>query len=230
MKANKVKRMNDQIIDSPILEMSPSAVGKIRELIEGREQKDLAVRVAIRGALPGGGYQTEFKFMARGEAAEDDVVQPVNGFDLLFEPDVAELIKGSKVDFDETRFSAGFNIEYPPKSPYPPGVEVRKDWDDPLAQKVQNVIDDHINPGVASHGGWVLLKDVHENKAVVEMGGGCQGCGLSAVTLRQGIEQAIVEAVPEIEGIIDNTDHDLGENPYYAAEAAQDEGASPFNR
>jgi Fe/S biogenesis protein NfuA len=72
----------------------------------------------------------------------------------------------------------------------------------------------------------VLLKDVKENKAIVQMGGGCQGCGLSAVTLRQGIETAILDAVPEIEGILDATDHDEGENPYYAAEAA--EGVSPL--
>ena len=217
--------MNDQTPQT-ILEMSPSAVDKINELIAGREQPGLAVRVAIRGALPGGGYQTEFKFTAREEAADDDVVQPVNGFDLLFAPDVAELIAGSTVDFDESLYAAGFNIEYPQRSPYPPGVEARTDWDDPLAQQVQLVIDEQINPGVASHGGWVLLKDVKDNKAVVEMGGGCQGCGLSAVTLRQGIETAILQAVPGIEGIEDVTDHDEGENPYYARET---EGASPFN-
>ncbi len=219
--------MSEQVQPDQILEISPSAEAKINELIQGREQTDLAVRVAIRGTLPGGGYQTEFKFMARDEAEASDVVQPVNGFDLIFEPAVAEVIAGSKVDFDETRYAAGFNIEYPQRSPYPPGVEARQDWDDPVAQKVQTVIDEYINPGVAGHGGWVLLKDVKDKKAIVEMGGGCQGCGLSAVTLRQGIETAILEAVPEIEGIEDMTDHDEGENPYYAREAA--EGASPLS-
>jgi Fe/S biogenesis protein NfuA len=218
--------MSEDTKIEPILEVSPAAEAKINELIEGREQPDLAVRVAIRGTLPGGGYQTEFKFMPRDEATSEDLVQVVNGFDLIFEPEVAEVIAGSKVDFDERRYAAGFNIEYPARSPYPPGVEARQDWDDPVAQKVQQVIDDYINPGVAGHGGWVLLKDVKENKAIVQMGGGCQGCGLSAVTLRQGIETAIMEAVPEIEGILDDTDHDEGENPYYAAEAA--EGASPL--
>lgn len=219
--------MSERLTQQEVLEVSPAAVAKINELIAGREQPGLAVRVAIRGSLPGGGYQTEFKFMAREEAGQDDIIQSVNGFDLLFAPDVAELIAGSKVDFDETRYAAGFNIEYPKRSAYPPGVEARQDWDDPVAQKVQQVIDDYINPGVAGHGGWVLLKDVKDKKAVVQMGGGCQGCGLSAVTLRQGIETAILEAVPEIEGIEDVTDHDEGENPYYAREAA--EGASPFN-
>lgn len=218
--------MSEETKIEPILEISPTAEAKINELIQGREQPDLAVRVAIRGTLPGGGYQTEFKFMPRDEASDDDIVQVVNGFDLIFEPEVAEVIVGSKVDFDETRYAAGFNIEYPQRSPYPPGVEARQDWDDPVAQKVQQIIDEHINPGIAGHGGWVLLKDVADKKAILQMGGGCQGCGLSAVTLRQGIETAILEAVPEIEGIEDITDHDEGENPYYAREAA--EGASPL--
>lgn len=221
--------MSDSVNDEKVLEIKPAAVEKISELIEAREADNLAVRVAIRGMLPGGGFQTEFKFIDRSEAAETDIVQPTDRFDLVLDPDVAEKIRGSIVDFDETRYTAGFNIEYPDNGPYPPGVEARRDWDDPVAQKVQQVVDEYINPGVAGHGGWVLLKDVRENKAVVEMGGGCQGCGLSAVTLRQGIEQAIVQAVPEIEGIVDDTDHDLGENPYYAAEA-QGEAASPFNQ
>jgi Fe/S biogenesis protein NfuA len=187
--------------------------------------------VAIRGRLPGGGYQTEFKFMGRGEAEDGDLVQNAGSFDFLIQADVANKIKGSRVDFDEDRYSAGFNIEYPDNGVYPPGVEARKDWDDPLAQQVQAVIDGHINPGVAGHGGWVLLHDVKEQKAFVEMGGGCQGCGLSAVTLRAGIEEAIKQAVPEILEVVDVTEHDAGENPYYSSEAAGTmDGASPFNQ
>jgi Fe/S biogenesis protein NfuA len=62
------------------------------------------------------------------------------------------------------------------------------------------------------------------------MGGGCQGCGLSALTLRQGIETAILQAVPEIAGVVDITEHEEGENPYYSEEQAEAVGgASPFN-
>jgi len=212
-----------------IIEVSQAASDKIAELIKTRGKPGLAVRVAIRGSLPGGGYQTEFKFQDKAEAGNGDIVQTAGDFDLIFEPGVAEKIRGSKVDFDETRYSVGFNIEYPRKSAYPPGVEAHRDWEDPLAQKVQQVIDEYINPGVAGHGGWVLLKDVKEERAFVEMGGGCQGCGLAAVTLRQGIERAIMQAVPEVKEIVDITAHEAGEDPYYSAEAAAAaSGASPF--
>ena len=216
--------------EKQIIQITEAAAAKIAELIDTRGKPGLAVRVAIRGSLPGGGYQTEFKFQERSQVAEDDIVQPTGGFDLLFEPSVAEKIQGSKVDFDEKRYSAGFNIEYPPRNPFPPGVQARHDWSDPLAQRVQQVIDEHINPGVAGHGGWVLLKDVKGKSVYVEMGGGCQGCGLSAVTLRAGIENAIRQAVPEVQEIIDVTAHEAGENPYYSREAAETLGASPFQK
>lgn len=214
--------------EKQVLQISEAAANKIAELINTRGKPGLAIRVAIRGNLPGGGYQTEFKFQERTEATDVDIVQPAGSFDLLFEPSVAEKVQGSKVDFDEKRYSAGFNIEYPPRNPFPPGVEVRRDWADPLAQQVQRVIEEYINPGVAGHGGWVLLKDVKAKSVYVEMGGGCQGCGLSAVTLRAGIENAIKQAVPEVQEIIDVTAHEAGENPYYSPETAETTAASPF--
>ena len=221
--------MSEVLNTEDVLEISPAANEKIAELIESRGKDNLAVRVAIRGALPGGGYQTEFKFIARDEADDQDVVQKVGNFDLLFEPDVAELIQGSKVDFDESRYSAGFNIEYPEKNIYPPEVEPGKQWDNPVAQKVQDVIDQYINPGVAGHGGWVMLKEVKEDQAYVQMGGGCQGCGLAAVTLRQGVEEAILKAAPEIHTVVDLTAHEQGEDPYYSSETADAvKSASPF--
>ena len=223
--------MSQTLDTTPILDVSPAAADKIAELIASRDRTDLAVRVAIRGAIPGGGYQTEFKFIPREEAAEDDIVQSLSQFDFLFEPDVAEKIQGAKVDFDEARYSAGFNIEYPTGSNLPPEAKPGKQWKDPVAQKVQTVIDDYINPGVAGHGGWVVLRELKAEAAHVEMGGGCQGCGLAAVTLRQGVEQAILQAVPEVSEVVDVTAHEHGENPYYAAEAAAAaDDASPFSQ
>lgn len=86
-----------------------------------------------------------------------------------------------------------------------------------VREKVQQVLDDTINPGVASHGGFVELIDVVDNNVYLRMGGGCQGCGAADVTLKQGVERAIREAVPQIEQVMDTTDHNSGQNPYYAA-------------
>ena len=220
-----------ETLENIILEVSPAAEEKIAELIAGRDRKDLAVRVAISGVLPGGGYQTEFKFINRNEASDADFVQSLASFDFLFDPDVTEKIKGARVDFDEGRYSAGFNIEYPKGSNLPDEAKPGKSWENPVAQKVQKVIDDYINPGVASHGGWVALKNVDNEAAHVVMGGGCQGCGLAAVTLRQGVETAILQAVPEISAVIDLTSHEHGENPYYANEGQEPaKEASPFGQ
>ncbi len=84
-----------------------------------------------------------------------------------------------------------------------------------LAAKVQELIDSTINPAVAGHGGFVQLMEVKDNKVYIQMGGGCQGCGAADVTLKAGIERLIKEELPEIEEVLDSTDHAAGTNPYY---------------
>jgi Fe/S biogenesis protein NfuA len=85
-----------------------------------------------------------------------------------------------------------------------------------LKEKVQTLIDNMINPAVAGHGGFVDLIDVKDNKVYLQMGGGCQGCGAADVTLKSGIERLIKEELPEVEEVLDTTDHASGANPYYA--------------
>ena len=89
-----------------------------------------------------------------------------------------------------------------------PSEEVRR--------RVQKVLDEQINPGVASHGGFVELLDVQDDNIFIRMGGGCQGCGAADVTLKQGVERLIREEVPQVREIMDATDHAGGSNPYYA--------------
>jgi Fe/S biogenesis protein NfuA len=84
-----------------------------------------------------------------------------------------------------------------------------------LATKVQELLDSTINPAVAGHGGFVQLIDVKDNKVYLQMGGGCQGCGAADITLKSGIERLIREELPEVEEVLDTTDHGAGSNPYY---------------
>ena len=84
-----------------------------------------------------------------------------------------------------------------------------------LRTKVQDLIDTMINPAVAGHGGFVELVDIQESRVYLSMGGGCQGCGAADVTLKSGIERLIKEELPEIEEVLDTTDHASGSNPYY---------------
>jgi Fe/S biogenesis protein NfuA len=126
-------------------------------------------------------------------------------------------LEGATVDFVEGVMQSGFRVFVPSPT-----------WDDPIAQKVQDVLDLEVNPGVAGHGGSVSLVKVAGDVAVIELHGGCQGCGAADVTLKQGIERMIKAAVPEIRAVQDATDHAAGENPYYRPDAVPDEVDSPI--
>jgi Fe-S cluster biogenesis protein NfuA len=89
--------------------------------------------------------------------------------------------------------------------------------DDALYARVADLFESDINPTVARHGGFVELLDVQDGMVMLRMGGGCQGCGMADVTLRQGIERALRQEVPEVAGIVDVTDHSAGSNPYVTA-------------
>ena len=89
--------------------------------------------------------------------------------------------------------------------------------DDELYERVNNLFEQQVNPMVARHGGRVELIDVQDAVVMLRMSGGCQGCGMASVTLRQGIEGALHQSIPEVQGIVDVTDHMSGANPYFAS-------------
>ena len=111
---------------------------------------------------------------------------------------------GATLDFVETLMGGGFQFENP--NPM---------WVDDISVAVAEVIQTDVSPMVASHGGTVELLGVDGDKAVIAFGGGCQGCGMVDVTLKQGVEVMMKESVPDIVAIHDATDHDSGSNPYY---------------
>jgi len=101
-----------------------------------------------------------------------------------------------------------------PKAAFGEGLAVS---DDALYEQVAKVFDEQVNPMVAKHGGRVELIDVQDAVVMLRMGGGCQGCGMADVTLRQGIEGMLAQLVPAVRGIVDITDHTSGANPYFQA-------------
>ena len=84
-----------------------------------------------------------------------------------------------------------------------------------MRRKIQKLLDQEVNPSVASHGGKIEVVDYANHTVYIKMGGGCQGCASSKATLQGGVEQALFKAFPKIQGVIDVTDHESGENPYY---------------
>ena len=96
-----------------------------------------------------------------------------------------------------------------------------------LREKVQRVIDEVVNPGVAAHSGEVTLQEVRGSRVFVTLGGGCQGCGASAITVRHGLTTAIQKVAPEVTEIVDVTDHAAGQSPWYRGEAGESALPSP---
>ena len=108
--------------------------------------------------------------------------------------------------------AAGPAVAPKPVGPATPGTD-----DDALYERVADLFESQVNPMVARHGGRVELIDVQDAVVMVRMAGGCQGCGMADVTLRQGIEAMLQQHVPDVKGVVDITDHAAGSNPYFAA-------------
>jgi Fe/S biogenesis protein NfuA len=126
-----------------------------------------------------------------------------------------ELLRGATLAFN------GGMVMQNPNRPVPasPVMADRPpaDLSGDVPQRVIQVLEEQINPSIASHGGHAELVAVEESIAYLRLSGGCQGCGMAAVTLSQGIEVAILDMVPEITEVVDVTDHATGSNPYYEA-------------
>ena len=92
--------------------------------------------------------------------------------------------------------------------------------DDAIYGVVEEILRTQVNPVVAQHGGKIELIDVQDATVIVRLMGGCHGCGMAAVTLRQGVEATLKRAIPGLRGVRDVTDHASGTNPYYASDAS----------
>lgn len=187
---------------------------KAREMVltfigEEEESQDYYVRVAVESPSPLD-PRYSIALVEPEEVGDRDRVFDAGGFRVAVDPESAELLEGAHVEWVETLNETGFKVENPNLKPI--GSEP---LEGPLAERVRTVIDSEINPAVASHGGEIGLVEVRDDVAYIRMSGGCQGCGMARVTLKQGVERMLREAVPEIQGIVDVTDHSAGSNPYY---------------
>jgi Fe/S biogenesis protein NfuA len=115
----------------------------------------------------------------------------------------------------EKPFNTGFKIDLNPSFSPPASETPPLDLGDPKVKKIYDVLENEINPALASHGGVAELLGFKDNVVYLQLGGGCQGCGMADVTLKSGIEMRLKEEVPEILRIVDQTDHAHGTNPYF---------------
>lgn len=204
--------MNPPAHSNSTLSFTDLARAKVVELLDEQGMRGkAALRIEIQGRRAG-----RFAYLlalVEGDPEPGDEVVDLGEFKVYVDPETLPNLRGTQVDFVDQLMGAGFNLDNP--NPL---------WSDPLALRVQELIDSQINPGIAGHGGHVTLVEVAGERVVLQFGGGCQGCGMVDVTLRQGIETMIKTEVPEIREVVDVTDHARGENPYYRSAA----GSSPL--
>ena len=151
------------------------------------------------------------------QAGAGDLVQTEGDLQIVVPAADLDKLDGATIDWSDDLMRGGLLVRNPNRPSPAVGTRPPADLTGPVPQRVMRVLEEQINPAIASHGGYAELVAVEDSIAYLRMGGGCQGCGMAAVTLSQGIEVAILDMVPEITEVIDVTDHASGMNPYYEA-------------
>lgn len=197
----------------PLITITASA----REMILGlRADQPEPARLALwiePDSGVGGDHPYELYLYPIDQAAAHDLVQHLDELPVVICGGSADALRGAVVD---RAMATGQLILVTVERPSPAvGVRAGGELRGSLAQRVQQVVSEHINPSIAAHGGRAEVASVTGGVVYLRLSGGCQGCGIAQVTLRQGIEVAIKEAVPEIDQVVDVTDHASGTNPFY---------------
>ncbi|HSG89149.1 MAG TPA: Fe-S biogenesis protein NfuA [Pseudomonadales bacterium] len=191
-----------------MIEISTAAQKYLCDLLSKQDVEGIGIRVFV--ANPGTpSAETCIAYCRPGEAQEDDVPVEFDGFTAWFEKRSERFLAEATVDFAEDRLGGQLTIKAP-------NARVPKvDADSPIEDRINYVLYNEVNPSLASHGGQVSLVEVVEGEAVLQFGGGCQGCAAVDMTLKEGVEKTLMSQVPDLVGIRDATDHSVRENAYY---------------
>ena len=187
-------------------------------LIEQQDEENLGLRISVN--QPGTpGASCDLQFCPAGQSLPDDRVVEFGDFNLYIARLSERWLEKAEIDFEEDDTGGQLTIKAPGIKGSAPADEA------PLEERVNWLLQTEVNPALAAHGGRVALVEITADKEVVlQFGGGCHGCGMADVTLKQGIEQTLTRHLPEITAVKDATDHQSGANPYYADGA---QGESP---
>jgi Fe/S biogenesis protein NfuA len=197
---------------APLLVVTAAARERILEIRAREPEPDaLALWLEISG-VKHAAYTYDMYFQRLDEAGPDDNAQRHDEMSVVVPRASIDKVRGATLDLSGTGM-----VVRNPNSPSPavgtgrPPAVPSGD----VAERVVQVLDEQINPAIAAHGGRAELVAVEDGIAYLRLGGGCQGCGMATVTLSQGIEVAILDAVPELAGVVDVTDHASGTNPFF---------------
>lgn len=218
--------------DALVLAVTAKARGKILDLRSDEENPEsMALWIEVTG-VSGGSFTYDMFFQPTVDAESSDWVHDEGGLAVVIPATSITKMRGAVLDLSKDLLSPGMVMQNPNVPPAPPSTHIPMaspkmtgpefkmppaDLTGDLAQRVIAVLEQQINPAIASHGGRADLVAVEGVAAYLRLSGGCAGCGMAQVTLSEGIVVAIREFVPEIEEVIDVTDHAAGSNPYYEA-------------
>lgn len=190
--------------------ISEAARDYLAELLARQEVEGIGVRVFI--TQPGTPRaETCLAYCRPNEEEAGDIPFDLGPFPLYIEANSASFLEGAEVDFSADRMGGQLTIKAP--NAKMPQVSA----DSPLADRINYTLYSEINPGLASHGGEIRLVEVtDDNIAILQFGGGCQGCSAVDLTLKDGVERTLVERIPELNGVRDVTDHTDTSNAYYS--------------
>ncbi len=192
-----------------MIAISPKAQEYLRDLLQKQEHQDVGIRIFV--SQPGTPQaETCIAYCRPSEAQAEDIPVQYDYFTAWFEKRSEPYLLDAQVDFQEDAMGGQLTIRAP--NARVPNVSP----DSPLEDRINYVLYNEINPNLASHGGQVSLVEVVEgDTAVLEFGGGCQGCAAVDITLKQGVERTLLERIPELRQIKDVTDHTVREHAYY---------------
>ena len=196
----------------PIITITPEAIENLVEMRDDEVDGDqLGLRLAI-ASDPGEDFRYDLSFEEFLKAAFTDEVRTHEGMKVIIPGDDVELLTGATLDYTSTQ---GLVIRNPNK-PAAPNVEGLVN-DDALSAEVETLVSSEVNPALAAHGGFVTyMGHDGEGTAYMTMGGGCHGCSMSKMTMLDGVQTMLSEAIEGIEKVKDLTDHSQGENPFYS--------------
>ncbi|MEQ8955758.1 MAG: Fe-S biogenesis protein NfuA [Gammaproteobacteria bacterium] len=192
-----------------MVSITEPAQAYLTELLEKQNSEGIAVRIFI---LDAGTPRAEtcISFCRPGEEKEDDEVKLYEGFKAFIDKPSIPFLEDAVVDFQKDSMGGQLTIKAP--NSRLPKINENSSIED----RVNYILYNEVNPGLAAHGGMVTLEEIHnENIAVLRFGGGCQGCGMVDVTLKDGVEKTLLTQIPQLKEVRDVTDHSVKENAYY---------------
>lgn len=195
-----------------MLTFTKTAQTRLGEMLKAEGHEGWAIRIRVKGR-DNDTFVYDFRSVEVADKSAGDEVVETDGFNVYIDPSSARRLQGATVDLSIEEMGR-FVVNNP-----------NVVWEESAANQVAALIVSKVNPAVAVHAGRVSLVDFDEDIAYIVMQGGCQGCGLATVTLRQGIEKLILDEVPAVRSIVDVTAHDEGETPFFRRGQA---GESPL--